>query len=114
MVIFFEPGQKEFDAMEKKESEDSGLNEIVSDFVEYSTKVVDSLTKIAKLKAIITHKKIITIKLNNGELISFDRTKGDNIVGYIFTNGFKQPKIAFEVGTDSDYWIDIEDYFGKL
>jgi hypothetical protein len=114
MVVFFEPGQKEFDLMDRDQGEDSGLDEIVSDFVEYSTKVVDSLIKTSKLKAIITHKKIILVELDNGEKISFDRTKGDNIVGTILTNGRKKPKIDFEVGTTEDYFADIENYFGKL
>ncbi len=114
MVVFFEPGQKEFDSMVKDQEEDSGLDEIVSDFVAYSTKVVDSLTKASKLKAIVTNKKIIIIELDNGEKISFDRTKGDNIVGTIFTNGRKRPKINFGVDTDVDYWAEIKHYFGKL
>lgn len=105
------PTTKDLEKLSKEEGDESGFDEVTSDFGLYSQSVIDSLKKTSKIKTVMTNKKIITTILDNGRKISFDRTKGDNIVGTIFTDVENEPKIDFGVATDVDYWSMIKLYF---
>ncbi|MCC7029787.1 MAG: hypothetical protein IT257_05730 [Chitinophagaceae bacterium] len=110
-IVFFLPTTKDLENLSKEEGDESGFDEVTSDFGFYSQSVIDSLKKTSKIKTVMTNKKIITTILDNGSKISFDRTKGDNIVGTVFTDGENEPKIDFGVATDVDYWSMIKLYF---
>ncbi|MES2277779.1 MAG: hypothetical protein V4592_17265 [Bacteroidota bacterium] len=112
-MVFFMPTQKEFDTIVEKEGEDSGTNEIVGDFGVYMNQVVDSLKKSPWLKTTITDKHIITITFNNGHTMSVNRTKGITLVGTILCDDVKRPQIDYGVATSGDYWIMIDEYYGK-
>ncbi|QKJ30986.1 hypothetical protein HQ865_14905 [Mucilaginibacter mali] len=112
-MVFFMPTQKEFDAMVEKEGEDSGANEMMGDFDEYMSQVIDSLKKNPWLKTTITHKQVVTVVLANGRKVNIDCTKDDNIVGSILCDGNKEPQVDYGVSTSDDYWAMIDNYYGQ-
>jgi hypothetical protein len=99
-VVFFSISQEEYDSI--PEDDDSGLDEVLSDFNFYAGEVADTLRSLG-FETMITGSRFIQLKLDNGESRTFDRfNNAEHIVGYIFTDGVKEPLVEYGVSTDVD------------
>lgn len=107
-VVFFMLSQQEYDSLPKDPN--SGIDEALDDFNYYAEAVADTIRK-AGYEPIMTGSRYIQIKLDNGTSKTYDRLadKG-NIVGYIFSDGIKEPKIDYGVGTDIDLLTAFDDF----
>ena len=109
-ITFFHPSENEINEMMKTEGEESGLNEVSEDFLYYANAVIDSL-KISAIKAALTDSKIISVRLSNGNVVNISRQSGEGIIGVIFSDAAKEPRVEYGVFTDLDYWQMMEEYF---
>jgi hypothetical protein len=110
-VVFFTISQQEYDSLLKQPH--SGLDEVLDDFNYYAGLASDSI-KSAGYKTMITASRYIQIKLNNNTLKTFDRLADrDNIVGYIFSNGIKEPHIEYGVSVDSELLAAFKVFYSK-
>jgi hypothetical protein len=109
-VVFFSISQQEYDSIPK--DDDSGLDEVLSDFNFYAGEVADTLRSLG-FETMITGNRFVQLKLDNGESRTFDRFNNtEHIVGYILTDGVKEPLVEYGVSTDLDI-ISSFDAFTK-
>ncbi len=108
MILFFSLSQKEYDKLSL--DEDSGIDEVISDFNYYSTKIIEVLSS-QNIESKYISKKKFVLKYDNDDLFVFDRDKTDHIVGAILIDGKTKPKILTGVYTDIDYQVEINDYY---
>ncbi len=106
-VVFFGPTEKEYDSL--SENEQNEWNEVLSDFYHYRDEAIPYLES-NKIKPIITANKEIRIQTGTNSR-TYARKKFKHIVGYILTDGKKEPKIVQGVGTDIDLINDFKEYF---
>ncbi|MFA5835234.1 MAG: hypothetical protein WDA22_17275 [Bacteroidota bacterium] len=107
VAIFYGPNQAEFDSLAKYE--DSGIEEVVSDFQYYANNLKDIL-KSKNIKMVMSSAEIIEVKYSKRSF-KFERLKSTEIVGVILCDGILKPKILFGVNTDVDLEPEISSYF---
>lgn len=107
-VVFFGPTEKEYNAL--SENEKNEWNEVLSDFYHYRDKTISFLES-NNIKPIITADMNIKIHLKGGKSRTYVRKDFKHIVGYILTDGNKEPKVVLGVGTDMDLINDFKEYF---
>ncbi|QHL87772.1 hypothetical protein GU926_10165 [Nibribacter ruber] len=111
-VVFFSISQTEYDKIIQEEGEDSGINEIISDFEYYSSEVTDTLNK-AGFKTILTTSKTFAIVNKQGDKRFINRDIKEGKVGILLFDGTKEPLLDYGVGTDIDYLSIVDEYFKK-
>lgn len=100
VAVFFTISQQEYDSLPKDPN--SGIDEVLGDFNYYASIVVDSIEQ-RGYKTMMTGSRYIQINLDNGTKKTFDRLANkESIVGYVFSDGMKEPRIEYGVGTDID------------
>ena len=98
-IIFFRPSEKEYDTLWEMHGENSGLNEVDSDYGFYASKAIDSLDK-TEVKVTVVKERIIQFPGSNGPIF-FDRLEnGKGEYGIIFYENGCEPRIKFGVMTD--------------
>ena len=108
-VLFFKPIESEYDMLLEKYGENSGLEEVDSDYSYYANKVYQSLLK-TDLKLKIVSERIIKLNTQYG-VIYLDRINNDKgEYGIILNQTDCEPRIEFGVMTDVDIFQFIEDY----
>ncbi len=107
-VVFFGPTEKEYNSL--SENDKNEWNEVLSDFYHYRDKTIPFLQS-NNIKPIITADMNIKIHLAGGDSRTYVRKKFKHIVGYILTDGTKEPKVVLGVGTDMDLINDFKEYF---
>jgi hypothetical protein len=83
---------------------------VLSDFDHYRDKTIPFLES-NNIKPIITANMNIKIHLAGANSRDYVRKKFKHIVGYILTDGNKEPKVVLGVGTDKDLINDFKKYF---
>jgi cellulose biosynthesis protein BcsQ len=108
-VLFFKPNESEYNALLKTLGENSGINEVDSDFGFYTNKVYDSISK-TDLKVKIVTERIIKYSTKSG--IKFlDRLKNEKgQYGVIFNQPNCEPRIEFGVMTDVGIFRKLAEY----
>ncbi len=106
-VVFYGPTEKEYESL--SENGQYELNEVLSDFYYYRDKAIPYLES-NKIKAIITSDMKIKIQVGSNAR-TYERKKFKHIVGYILTDGSKEPQVEQGVGTDTDLINDFNKYF---
>jgi uncharacterized protein YdhG (YjbR/CyaY superfamily) len=108
VVVFFTISQEEYELLPK--DTDTGVDEVLDDFNYYAGLAADSM-KQAGYETMITGSRYIQIKFNDGTFKTFDRLAGkESIVGCIFSDGIKEPKIEYGVLTDLDLISTFTDF----
>ncbi len=106
-VVFFGPSDQEYQAV--PESEKYGWDETLSDFYYYGKKTFPYLES-NRIQPLITANT--TIRIHAGDKVrTFVRKNFKHAVGYIMTDGNKEPKVIEGVGTDADLITDFKEYF---
>lgn len=107
-LIFLRPSEEEFNRLVEVHGEDSGLNEVDSDFGFYASKVDDSLSS-TDLKVHFATEKIIKMDSEKGMII-INRDEIENAAfGIIFNHTKCYPIIEFGVMTDHEIYQRIMD-----
>lgn len=106
-VVFFSPTQEEYNVISDKDKSEWG--EVLSDFYHYRDKTIPFIES-NNIKPIITADMKINIHLAATNHI-YTRKKFEHIVGYILTDGIRDPKVVLGVGTDSDIIENVKEYF---
>ena len=106
-VVFFGPTKQEYNSL--SENDKNEWSEVLSDFYHYRDETIPYLES-NKIKPIISSNA--TIKIRAGaNTRTYARKKFKHIVGYILTDGNKEPKVVEGVGTDMDLINDFKEYF---
>ena len=109
-IVFFSITQSEFDKLSAADPE-GGINEVISDFDYYVTKLLPILKMDPTKYVTYTTNRYYRI-INKAHFI-FDRIEQpNNNVGMIL-NGSKLHKISWGVGTDVDLMLEIKEFFKK-
>jgi len=112
-IIFFQPSQTDYANMQR-EGLDSNFFTIASQFDTYRNAMVDSLKKTDWADKIqVTERRYLVIKMNNGKQVVFDRTKANDMVGMILTDGKQSPDIESGVSNNRVWWAAIKWFFEK-
>jgi len=109
-IIFFTITQVEFDSLNASDPK-GGLNEVISDFDFYASRLVDLLSKDTTRSVLYTDHRFYQLTINRTNFI-FDRLERDANVGMIL-NGTDRHKISWGVGTDVDMMQTIDEFFKK-
>jgi hypothetical protein len=108
-VLFFKPNESEYDELLKTLGENSGINEVDSDFGFYANKVYDSILK-TDLKVKIVTERIIKYSTISG-IKYLDRLKNEEgQYGVIFNQANCEPRIEFGVMTDVGMFQELAEY----
>ena len=108
-ILFFNPSTDEFDKLIDSLGENSGLNEVDSDFSYYGNKIIDSLSK-TKMRIKVVTERIIKLRYNN-EINYFDRIQNEKgQYGVIFNYSNCEPLINFGIMTDVGIYQELEAY----
>lgn len=111
VVVFFTISQQEYDLLPKDPN--SGVDEVLDDF-NYHAGIASDSMKRTGYETTITGSRYIQVKLDNGNFKTFDRLASqESIVGYLFSDGVKEPKIEYGVGTDLDLLSSFNDFKKK-
>jgi hypothetical protein len=70
-----------------------------------------SLIQKQNIKCIISTSKKFEIHLKNKKVVLFDRVEKDQILGQIFTDGVKEPRIEFGVSSNKELATILTDFF---
>ncbi|PTQ94952.1 hypothetical protein C8P68_106166 [Mucilaginibacter yixingensis] len=112
-IIFFQPSQADYAEMQRN-GVDSNFFTIASQFSTYRDTMVDSLKKTKWADMIqLNERRYLVIKLNNGKKVVFDRTKSNDMVGMILTDGKQSPDIESGVSNNRVWWAAINWFFGE-
>lgn len=112
-IIFFQPSQADYANMQR-DGVDSNFFTIASQFSTYRDTMVDSLKKTKWADMIqLNERRYLVIKLNNGKKVVFDRTKSNDMVGMILTDGKQSPDIESGVSNNRVWWAAIKWFFGN-
>ena len=108
-VLFFKPNESEYNELLKSRGENSGINEVDSDFGFNTNKVFDSISK-TDVKVKIITERIIKYSTKSG--IKFlDRLKNEKgQYGVIFNQPNCEPRIEFGVMTDIEIFQKLAEY----
>jgi hypothetical protein len=110
-VIFFTISEMEYNTLSR--GPDSGIDETLDDFNYYAAIFADTLKKVG-YKPIITGSRYIQIKLGNGIYKTYDRlAEKESVVGYIMSDGIKEPKVEYGVVTDIDLLTTFNEFIGR-
>jgi len=107
-VVFFEPTEKEYNSL--SENEKNEWNEVLSDFYHYRDSIIPDLES-NNIKPVITSAMKITIHFAGDKSRTYIRKKFKQNVGYLLTDGNKEPKVILGVRTDVDLMIYFKQYF---
>jgi len=108
-VLFFKPNESEYNELLKTLGENSGINEVDSDFGFYANKVYDSISK-TDLKVKIVTERIIKYSTKSG-IKYLDRLKNEEgQYGVIFNQPNCEPRIEFGVMTDDGMFQELAEY----
>ena len=108
-VLFFKPNESEYNELLKALGENSGINEVESDFGFYTNKVYDSISK-TDLKVKIVTERIIKYSTKSG-IKYLDRLKNEEgKYGVIFNQPNCEPRIEFGVMTDVGMFRKLAEY----
>jgi hypothetical protein len=105
--VFFGPTQTEYDSLAKVEN--SGIDEVLSDFEFYARKVAPFL-KMHGIKSASTSVDTIMIVWSK-RTFTFERHGGAHIVGMILSDGIHPPRVKFGVDTDDGLKLVFVEYF---
>jgi len=62
----------------------------------------------------MTASRYIQVKLDNGNIKTYDRLANkESVTGYILSNGIKQSRVEYGVGTDIDFLLVFEEFNKK-
>lgn len=106
-VVFFSPTEKEYNSL--SENDQNEWSEVLSDFYHYRDNSL-SFLEAHQIKPIITSSSKIIIR-NERRTRTYLRKRFKHIVGYILTDGSKEPKVVEGFGTDIDLVMDFQAYF---
>ena len=99
-VLFFRPTKEEFESLRKEKGNDSGLDEVESDFNYYLAKVQDKL-KERKIVVKYPIERVIKIIAFDSTVSYLDRVgNGTSIYGVIINSSVFGPTVLFGVNTD--------------
>ena len=108
-VLFFKPNESEYNKLLEVLGENSGINEVDSDFGFYANKVYDSILK-TDLKVKIVTERIIKYSTNSG-IKYLDRLKNEEgQYGVIFNQLNCEPRFEFGVMTDVGMFQELVEY----
>ncbi len=107
-VILYQPSQEEIDT--KSQNEESGFNEMISDFMYYSEKIKPYLDE-EKIKVVNTSAEIISVWLPEHESVPIFTSEYERSVGYILVNSDENPKVMPGVHTDVGLIQEINKYY---
>jgi hypothetical protein len=110
-IVFFQPSDKEYEAILTREGEGSGIEEVASDFDSYSKVAADSFKN--KVKVYFTTDTLIKVISENDESTIFNRQGGEHMVGVILSDSKQKPVVEYGVLTDLDYYQLFNNYFKK-
>lgn len=112
-IIFYQPSHADYEEMERN-GIDNSFYSLASQFGTYRDVMIDSLKKTDWADKIqVTDRRCLIVRMNNGQQITFDKTKADELVGFIMVDGKQQPAIEPGVSTDKAWWGEVTRYFGK-
>ncbi|AMM52610.1 hypothetical protein TH61_17445 [Rufibacter sp. DG15C] len=111
-VVFFTLSQTEYDKIVKEKGEDSGINEVISDFEYYAYEIKDTLEK-AGFNTVITTSQTFAVINSNGEKKFINRDLKEGKVGILLFDGIKEPTLDYGLRTDIDYLSVVREYFKK-
>lgn len=107
MVVFYALSQTQLDLLSQDDQE--AYNELLSDFYEYTGRLGPYLDKHG-IKHILTGSRYIEVKAGR-KTHCYDKTKFEEEVGVILSDGRKQPKVIPGLFTDSEVVSTIAKYY---
>ncbi|WP_018507914.1 hypothetical protein [Thiobacillus thioparus] len=107
MVVFYAPSQAELDSLSPEDQE--AYNELLSDFYEYTKRLSHNLDKHG-IKHILTGSRYVETKAGK-KTYCYDKTKLEDEVGVILTDGRKQPQVIPGLFTDSEIMPNVVKYY---
>ena len=102
-VVFFGPTQEEYDAWGGQDQEE--MNEVLSDFDFYQSKVVPFL-EANDIEDFHTTNRVIRVVLSEEESRIYRRRQFEHEVGFIMIDGAREPVVSLGVDTEVT-WIPI-------
>jgi len=107
-AVFFGPSQQEYDSLAKDEN--SGIDEILSDFYYYQAPIAKFL-KEHKIGVELTSAPLIVAQLSDGKTQTYHRRDFGQVVGVLLIDGTQEPKVMLGVETDVDLIPELEKFF---
>lgn len=107
MAVFYAPSQAQFNSLSQEDQE--AYTELLSDFYEYIGQLGRFLDK-HDIKHILTGSRYIEVK-SGGKAYCFDKTKLEEELGVILSDGKRRPKLVQGVFTDLEMMPTVVDHF---
>jgi len=107
VTVFYAPSQAELDSLSPEDRE--AYNELLSDFYEYRGRLGHNLDKHG-IKHILTGSRYIEVKAGR-KTYCYDKTKLEEEVGVILSDGRKQPKVIPGLFTDEEIMPTVTEYY---
>ncbi len=107
VAVFYALSQAELDSLSPEDQE--AYNELLSDFYEYTGRLGRNLDKHG-IKHILTGSRYIEVKAGR-ETYCYEKTKLEEEVGVILSDGRKQPKVIPGLFTDSEVMPTVAKYY---
>lgn len=107
MAVFYALSQAELDSLSPEDQE--AYNELLSDFYEYSGRLGRNLDKYG-IKHILTGSRYVEVKAGR-KTYCYDKTKLEEEVGVILSDGRKQPKVIPGLFTDAEVMPTVAKYY---
>ncbi|MDP2787341.1 MAG: hypothetical protein Q8O79_04620 [Pseudomonadota bacterium] len=107
MAVFYAPSQAQFNSLSQEDQE--AYTELLSDFYEYTGRLGRFLDKHG-IKHILTGSRYIEVKAG-GKAYCYDKTKLEEELGVLLSDGKKQPKLVQGAFTDLEMMPTVVDYY---
>lgn len=107
VVVFYAISQMQLDLLSQDDRE--AYTELLSDFYEYAGRLGRYLDK-QGIKHILTGSRFIKVKAGK-KTYCYDKTKFEEEVGVILSDGKKQPKVVHGLFTDFEISPVVDEYY---
>lgn len=107
VTIFYALSQAELDSLSPEDQE--AYNELLSDFYEYAGRLGRNLDKHG-IKHILTGSRYVEVKAGR-KTYCYDKTKLEEEVGVILSDGRRQPKVIPGLFTDEEIMPTVTNYY---
>lgn len=107
VAVFYSLSQVELDSLSSEDQE--AYSELLSDFYEYTGRLGRNLDKHC-IKHILTGSRFIEVKAGR-KVYCYDKTKLEEEVGVILSDGRKQPKVIPGLFTDSEVMPTVTKHY---
>lgn len=109
-IIFFTISKNDYENL--RENDKTEVDEVLTDHYTYFERIKYFFSK-AKVKVLLAAENKIIFKTSKMQMVTFQRTMNQHVVGVILFHPDKKPLILYGIFTDSDILDKIKEYHAE-